>query len=183
MTKHTLAMSTLVLALAAGGGTAIAGGQSGSIGVGVESQINGESGGVSVNYDAGHFHLGGFFGYADAPGPNNSDFSLGGRFYYHIHSTAMSDFGLGVGIGLASIDGFMDNQGRDVRHLDVFIEPSAQIRLFLASNVALSFTLGFVVATADADGVAFGGQGLGVTNAGFTAGAPTALAGVHYYFF
>lgn len=183
MTKHTLVCATVLAALGGAGGTALAGGQSGTIGVGVESNINGETGGVSANYDGGKFHVGGFFGYADAPGPNNSDFSLGGRFYYHVHSTAMSDFGLGIGIGLASIDGFMDNQMRDVRHLDLFIEPSAQIRLFLAANVALSFTLGIVVATADADGVAFGGQGLASSNNGFTAGAPTALAGIHYYFF
>jgi hypothetical protein len=178
--KHSLSLAVFsVLAFASA--TASAGGQAGSIGVGVESAINGETGGVSVNYDAGKFHLGGFFGYADGDGPNNSDFTIGGRFYYHVHSTAMSDFGLGLGLGLASIDG-VDMAGRENRATDIFIEPSAQIRLFLASNVALSFTMGLVIATADASGVAFGGQGAG--GIGTIGGAaPTALAGVHYYFF
>ena len=179
MTKNTLAMATLLLA--ASTGVAAAGGQAGTIGVGVESQLNGEAAGVSANYDGGKFHVGGFFGYADGPGPNNSDFALGGRFYYHVHSTAMSDFGLGIGIGIASIDG-VDAANRENRRLDLFIEPGAQIRLFLAANVALSFTMGLVIATADADGVAFGGQG--VSTLGTIGGsAPTALAGVHYYFF
>ena len=171
--------STLLLA----SGSAIAGGQAGKIGVGAEGALNGSTGGLSVNYDAGAFHVGGFFGYSDAAGPNNSDFSLGGRFFYHVHSTAMSDFGLGAGISLASIDGF--GQMNDQRHLNVYIEPSAQIRLFLASNVALSFTLGFVVATADDSGVALGGQGLGQIAQGPGTGyaMPTAFAGVHYYFF
>lgn len=181
MKQHTFLASALVASSLALGGTALAGGQSGSIGVGVESALNGETGGVSVNYDGGKFHAGGFFGYADSPGPHNSNFSVGGRFYYHVHSTAMSDFGLGVGLALASIDG--QGMNNDRRDSHVYIEPSAQIRLFLASNVALSFTAGFVIATADVSGVAFGGQGILGAGTGAGATTPTALAGVHYYFF
>ncbi len=176
--KQLLIAAALV---AASTSTALAGGQAGTIGVGVESAINRETGGVSVNYDAGKFHVGGFFGYADAGGQNNSDFTIGGRFFYHLHSTAMSDFGLGLGLGLASIDG-LDAAMRESRKTDIYIEPSAQIRMFLAANVALSFTFGLVIATADADSVSFGGQGAG--SLGTIGGAaPTALAGVHYYFF
>ncbi len=176
MLTSSLVIAALVLATR----SASAGGQSGTIGVGVERQINNEAGGVSVNYDAGRFHLGGFFSFQDNPGDNNHFMSLGGRFFFHVHSTAMSDFGLGMGLGIANVPDptMMDPDNRATR---LYLEPSAQIRLFLASNVALSFTAGFVVGTLDADGVAFNGQGAGDGAGG--GALPTTLAGVHYYFF
>jgi hypothetical protein len=158
-----------------------AGGSPNTVGVGAEFQLSGLGGG-SVNYDAGQFHLGGFLGFAD-DGNNNSDIEIGGRFYYHVHSTAMSDFGIGGGLGLDSVKhpvGMMT-----VRNTLVFVEPSFQIRLFVASNVALSFTGGLTIGVADAQGYAVTGQGVGggsfaVSGAGvgFLGGA-----GVHYYFF
>lgn len=165
MKKLTLAVA-LMLATAT---PALAGGQEGSIGVGAElslSQIVGSpAGGVSMNFDAGVFHVGGFLGLADAEGDDNTSLFVGGRFYYHIHSTLSSDFGLGGALSLASIDSPL---GRDT---NLFIEPGFQIRTFLGgSNVALSFTGGIVIGVADAGGVALGGQVTGV-------------AGVHYYFF
>jgi hypothetical protein len=175
MTKTTR-LATLFVVLAMG--VAHAGGQEGSIGVGAEYQLNGLTGGASLNYDAGQFHVGGFFSFSD-PSNNNNDhyLSLGGRFFYHVHSTAMSDFGVGMGLGIVNVpDPTMMNP--DNRATGLFIEPSVQIRLFLASNVALSFTAGLVIGTLDADGVVFDGQGLG---GGGT--VPTGLAGVHYYFF
>src|SRR5258705_8202976 len=81
-----------VLFVLAASGTATAGGQEGSIGVGAESQINGQTFGVSMNYDAGKFHVGGFLGLQDPPGGDNTEFSIGARFFYHVHKTAMSDF-------------------------------------------------------------------------------------------
>jgi len=172
--------SLLAVAMIAMASTAAsAGGQAGSIGVGAEYQISG-LGGASVNYDAGQFHLGGFLGFYDPQGADNTQFYIGGRFFYHVHSTAMSDFGLGGGFGLASVpQGGMMNTNRDT---DVFLEPGFQIRLFLASNVALSFTGGLVIGLIDAGGAAITSQGIDGAHqfgvAGFSGGA-----GVHYYFF
>ncbi len=142
-----------VIAIAALGARAEAGGSANSFGVGAEYQLSG-LGGVSMNYDAGAFHVGPFLSYYDPPGPSNTTFEIGGRFFYHIHSTAMSDFGLGGGLGIASVP--TPNMGGPgtTRNSYVFLEPSFQIRLFIASNVALSFTGGLSIGVVDASGVA-----------------------------
>jgi hypothetical protein len=178
MTKTRLFTALIVMALA---GVANAGGQEGSVGVGAEYQISG-LGGASMNYDAGDFHAGGFLAFYDAKGSNNSVFEVGGRFYYHMHSTAMSDFGLGGSLGIANVqDGAFGGMGTGSSTL-VFVEPGFQIRLFLAANVALSISAGAVIGTSDADGVAVTGQSFSGNSAlsgvGFTGGA-----GIHYYFF
>jgi hypothetical protein len=155
---------------------ASAGGQEGEIGVGAEFGLNGQTGGLSANYDAGKFHFGGFLGMFDPAGDDNLDFTFGARFYYHIHSTAMSDFGIGGLFGMYS----QDQPEPAERNLFVFLEPGLQIRLFLASNVALSFGAGISIGLADADGVAIGG---GIVNPSGSFGVVNATAGVHYYFF
>jgi hypothetical protein len=175
--KQTSLLAAVILAASAS--VASAGGQAGSLGVGAEFQLSG-LGGPSINYDAGQFHLGGFFSFFDPEGPNNTVFELGARFFYHVHSTAMSDFSLGGNFGLASIPtGAMPN---DDRSTDVYLEPAFQIRLFLASNVALSFTGGITIGLIDAGGASVQGQGIsgspGFDLAGFSGGA-----GIHYYFF
>jgi hypothetical protein len=177
MTKIRL-FASLVMVLASAG-VANAGGQAGSIGAGVEAQING-AGGASMNYDAGDFHVGGFLGFHDPGGSNDDELLLGGRFFYHLHSTAMSDFGLGGTLGILS-------QNRPApmdRQTLLYIEPSFQIRAFIASNVALSFNAGVVIGVMDADNVDFGGQlvGGGVSIAGMGVNV-TGGAGIHYYFF
>jgi hypothetical protein len=173
MTKTTILTTVLLLA---SGGVAGAGGQNGSIGVGIESQIPGldnpttTTDALSVNYDAGMFHVGGFLGVADPEGPNNTFFTIGARFFYHVHKTAMSDFGIGGSLGLSSVP---VNDPMDPNHhynTDVFLAPSFQVRAFITSNVALSFTGGFVIGVVDASGFSLGGGLEG-------------LAGVHYYFF
>ena len=59
----------------------------------------------------------------------------------------------------------------DNRDTSLFLEPGFQIRLFVASNVALSFNAGLVIGALDAPG------GFALT------GNVTGGAGVHYYFF
>lgn len=160
MMKTRLFAAFLVLAAA---GVAEAGGQPGSIGVGAEAQING-LGGASLNYDAGDFHVGAFLAFHDPGGRDDDALALGGRFFYHLHSTTSSDFGLGGTIGIGS-----QNSPGDRLTL-LFLEPGFQIRMFLASNVALSFNAGVSIGVMDANNVDLGGQ----LNAG---------AGIHYYFF
>jgi hypothetical protein len=162
MIKHTLLATCIVLATA---GTAAAGGSKGSLGVGAEYQLRG-LGGVSMNYDLGEFHLGGWVGFADGGGEDDTDFQFGGRFYYHVHSTAMADFGIGGSFGV----GILNAAPGPDSSTQVFIEPGFQIRAFVAANVALSFTGGLTLGVADADGVSV------------TAG-PVVSGGVHYYFF
>ena len=143
-----------------------AGGSAGSFGVGAEYTSLGV-GGVSVNYDGGAFHAGGFLGYYDGGTfGNNNDVEFGGRFYYHIHSTSMSDFGLGGQLGLRTYD----NPAPADNFLGVYIDLGAQVRVFLSSNVALSAGLGLTIASGDADGVALTGD-------------PVGTLGFHYYFF
>jgi hypothetical protein len=164
--KNTLVLVSGLAVLALGSRTAFAGGSEGSIGVGAEYQLAG-LGGVSANYDMGQFHLGGFMSFDDDGGTDDTDVALGGRFYFHLHSTAMSDFGIGGSFGVGFIgDGNPNTENATV----IYIEPGLQVRAFVASNVALSFTAGLTLATGDADGIAITGQ-------------PTGVAGVHYYFF
>lgn len=159
--KQTLLVAAIVFSTVS---VAQAGGQPGSIGVGTEIQLSGV-GGLSANFDTGKFHVGGFLGIADPEGPENTRLDIGGRFFYHVASTAMSDFSVGGSIGIRS-----DDAGLAVdRTLEVFIEPGFQIRAFIASNVALSFTGGLSIGASDASGIAIDGQVNGV-------------AGIHYYF-
>jgi len=163
--KQTLLTMMIVFASA---GTALAGGQPGSIGVGIEHEIS-LVGGVSANYDAGKFHAGGFIGFGDPAGPSNDTFDIGGRFFYHVASTAMADFGIGGGLGIQS----QNNPAPAGRATLVFIEPSFQIRAFLTPNVALSFTGGISIGAADASGLTIDGDSIGAVS----------TVGVHYYFF
>lgn len=156
-------ISLAAVILVAAAGAAQAGGQEGSIGVGAEFGVSG-AGGISVNYDAGMFHAGGFLQLLDPAGDDNTDIGIGGRFYYHIHSTAQADFGVGGQVGFISIDSPVDRSSL------LFIEPGFQVRFFPVSNVALSLGAGIVIGAADADGIVIDGQ-------------VTGQAGFHYYFF
>jgi hypothetical protein len=162
--KQTMLAAILVLASA---GTASAGGQPGSVGVGAEFQLSG-IGGLSVNYDAGKFHAGGFLGIADPAGRNNTTVDIGGRFFFHVATSALSDFSIGGGLGIRSAYRDVGGMG-PTRQTDLFLEPSFQIRAFVASNVALSFTGGITIGAIDASEVDITAQ-------------ETGIAGVHYYF-
>ena len=171
--KTTLLTLLFVLAFA---GTARAGGQPGSIGIGAEYQISG-LGGISANYDAGRFHVGGFFGFIDHDGPDNTTVDIGGRFFFHVAQTAASDFSIGGTIGIRSVHVPEGNPNTDT---ELFIEPSFQIRAFVATNVALSFTAGISIGTVDADGVDITGGN--APRSGNISGNVSGSAGVHYYF-
>lgn len=150
-------------------GVASAGGSAGSFGVGAEYTLLG-IGGASVNFDQGDFHVGGFFGFSsNNAGVNGGQtrIDFGGRFFYHVHSTAMSDFGIGAQVGLRFDD---DESPADDDFTGFYVDLGAQIRTFLSSNVALSATVGVGIAAADDDGEVLAGDVIGV-------------GGIHYYFF
>ncbi len=154
--------------VAAASSSAWAGGSPNTLGVGAE-QVFGTNNvsGLSANYDLGNFHLGGFLGISDPAGADNTTLQLGARFFYHLHSSAMADFGIGGTLAYANVpDPGPDDEQDDY----VYLVPGFQIRAFIASNVALSFSGGIALGLGDADGVVLDG-GL------------TGTAGVHYYFF
>jgi len=158
--KTSLIVALLILSSA---GAARAGGNPGSVGLGAEFQLSG-IGGLSANYDTGKFHVGGFVGLRDPDGPHNTIFDIGGRFFFHVASTAMTDFGVGGSLGIRN------QQNADgTSSTLVFLEPSFQIRVFVAANVALSFTGGIEVGAGDISEVNITGNTVGE-------------AGVHYYF-
>jgi hypothetical protein len=178
MSKTSL-FAALVLVGAAG--AAEAGGSPGTIGVGAEFQIAGP-GGASLNYDAGDFHVGGFLGFEDYDGDDNTVFAIGGRFFYHLHTTTDADFGVGGSLGIVSVPEGMGSNDRDSL---IYVEPGIQIRLFLTANVAFSASTGIVLGVGDADGVAITGSALGGNRVAVTAGGVAIGGGVglHYYFF
>jgi len=176
MTKTSLFVAMLVVGVA---GVAEAGGQPSTIGVGAEAQLNGV-GGASVNFAAGNFHAGGFLGFHDPGDRDDEAMIIGGRFFYHVHSTLTSDFSVGGSLGYVS----QNNPPPVDREGELYIEPAIQIRAFIVSNVALSFNVGVSIGVMDAESVDLGGQLVGGslnvsgTNLSFGGGA-----GVHYYFF
>lgn len=173
--KNNLVVLSCAALLSLGASAASAGGSKGSLGVGAEillgdALVSGSSslGGLSMNYDTGQFHVGGFLGMTDDGEDDDTDIALGGRFYYHVHSTASADFGVGgqIGIGLLGDRAEAVDEDSTV----VLIEPGFQIRAFVVPNVALSFHGGLSIASGDASGLAL-------------TGVPVAGGGVHYYFF
>lgn len=165
---------SLVL-LAAASSSAWAGGSPNSLGIGAEVVFGTATGaaadgvgGISANYDLGNFHIGGFLGIADPAGADNTSLELGGRFFYHLHSSAMADFGVGGTLAYANTP--TPAPGDDEKLDLVYLVPGVQIRAFIASNVALSFSGGIALGLGDADGVSLDGQ-------------LTSSAGIHYYFF
>jgi hypothetical protein len=165
--KNILTFASLAITLAIGAGTAAAGGSPSTLGVGAETTLSGLNG-MSLSYDAGTFHAGGFLSFSDEAGDNNTDIGVGGRFFWHVHSTPMSDLSIGGNLGIL-IDN-EDDGGDGTSNTLMFLEPALQIRAFISGNVALSATAGIAIGLADAQGVDLGGQ-------------VTGAAGLHYYFF
>jgi hypothetical protein len=140
------------------------------LGVGVEGMLIGGPAGLSVAYDGGPWHADGLLGvYKSATGVK-ADLDLGAQFWYHLHNGANSDFSLGGGLGFQHLG----QPDADV----VVIELGGQIRAFIASNVALSATLGFAIAAVDRHAFGLGGQLIAGQSM-----APFAGVGLHYYFY
>jgi hypothetical protein len=146
------------LALLVSSSTAFAdGSESSGLGIGVESTLTGVSG-PTIAYQAPNFHVEGLLGFHDDN--NTTEIDIAGRFFWELHQTAASDFSIGGGLGLESVD-----NGNNTDTI-IDLELGAKIRAFVASNVALNASLGIAVLAGDADFVGLGGQltgGLGVT--------------------
>ena len=97
MIEDQLTCSALI---AAASRVASAGGQPGSIGVGAEFQLNGTRRRVGELRRRRVPRRRLPWLPRSATVADNTCSSIGGRFYYHVHSTAMSDFGLGGSLGI-----------------------------------------------------------------------------------
>jgi|tagenome__1003787_1003787.scaffolds.fasta_scaffold20725903_2 hypothetical protein len=146
------------------------------LGVGAEGMLLGGPAGMSVAYDAGPWHADGLLGLIKPGSGVRASFDIGGRFWYHLHSTSNADFSVGGGLGYL-------HQGHAGSSSDgVWIEAGAQIRAFIASNVALSGSLGLSIATIDFEAYGLTGQILSGQALPPGVGAGLGL-GLHYYFY
>ena len=162
--------SSFVIAALLAAAPAFAGGSKGAIGVGADLPLaNNTLPEIAVDYDAGAFHVGGGIGAANPDGPDNGQFDISGHFYYHVASTAMADFGVGGGLTIDMQNLGTPPSGANDDVTNIYLEPGFQIRAFLASNVALSFTAGLSIGVGDNKDFFFGGN-------------PLAAAGFRYYF-
>jgi hypothetical protein len=142
------------------------------LGIGVVGMLLGGPSGISAAFDGGPWHVEGILGLLKPAAGTRASFDIGGRFWYHLHSTANADFSVGGGLGYL-------HQGRVGTSSDgVWIEVGGQIRTFLTSNVALSASLGLSIATIDFE--AYGLTGQLLAGQGPSGGAGI---GLHYYFY
>lgn len=138
------------------------------IGVGAVSMLNGTSGALFTwGSSGGRFHVDGLFGlhrYQDADTRNDTtSFTMGGRFWYHVHAASFADFSVGGGVGFISWTAAPGTAQSDSR-LDVSLEVGGQIRAFIVPNVALVADLGLGATFGNADNLLIGGQA--VTSSG-----------------
>jgi hypothetical protein len=128
------------------------GGAGGGFGVGIVAMLTGPFG-AAVVYDPGRFHIEGILGFRSLE-DSQTDIAVGGRFWWHLHTSTAADFSLGGGIGFVLIDREdpLDDQ------TDIHIDGGAQVRTFVVPNVALAASLGLAIVSGDADFVGITGQ-------------------------
>jgi len=156
--------------------TPAASGHGRGIGVGAITMLNGTSGAL-VTWGTPGLHIDGFFGlhHYNPNGNNTTSFSLGGRFWYHVHAATFADFSLGGGLGIHRYQTDPGRPGNDNR-LDVSLELGGQMRAFIVPNVALLADLGLGVTFSNNDDILIGGQNVG--GGDFVAGT----LGIAYFF-
>jgi len=155
-----------------GGGGGGGGSELSGIGVGISAMLAGPAGPAFV-YQASSFHIAAIFSFDTGIEDNNAfnidEVSVGGRFFYELHSGELSDFSIGGGFGISE-----DNGGGD--DIDIYFEGAAEIRAFIVPNVALNASLGLAFEIDGDDGndddveIAF-------------TGGPVGLIGLTYFFF
>jgi hypothetical protein len=153
------------------------------LGLGAITMLNGSNGAmITWGNGRGSFHLDGFFGLRRySPNGNaTTSFSMGGRFWYHMHAASFADFSLGGGLGFLRWETNPGNPGNDSR-IDLTLQAGAQIRTFIVPNVALIADLGLGVLFGQDDDILIGGQapgGYGASGDSFVSGT----MGIAYFF-
>jgi hypothetical protein len=131
------------------------------IGVGAVTMLNGTSGALFTwGSSGGGFHVDGFTGLHHyrpaAPATNNvTDFTIGGRFWYHVHAASFADFSLGGGVGIINWSSGVPGSSSNT---DLSLEVGGQIRAFIVPNVALLADLGLGATFGNNDNILIGGQ-------------------------
>jgi hypothetical protein len=156
------------------------------LGLGAMAMLNGTSGLlVTWGSSGGGFHLDGFAGlrHYNPGAPNNTtDFTVGGRFWYHLHAASFADFSLGGGIGLIR---WVDDPGggNESSNLDLSLEVGGQIRAFIVPNVALLANLGLGATFGGEANILLGGQTM-TTSGSPEGGSAFAVGtlGIAYFF-
>lgn len=98
--------------------------------------------GPALVYQADKFHLEGIVSF----GTGDEEIkSVAGRFWYHVHERAESDFSLGGGLGVASL-------GEDEPATVIAVELGAELRYLLVSNVSVAAAFGLRTYAGDAEG-------------------------------
>ncbi|HEX7501419.1 MAG TPA: hypothetical protein VF524_14130 [Polyangia bacterium] len=149
--------------------------------------LNGTSGGLFTWGSAGGgFHIDGLFGLHHYRDTNyTTSFTVGGRFWYHLHAASFADFSLGGGLGLISWTNNPGTPASDSR-LDISLEVGGQMRAFIVPNVALVADLGLGATFGYNDNIMIGGQS--VTGSGSPEGSGNAnnfvvgTLGIAYFF-
>ena len=165
--------------------TPAASGHGRGIGVGAVTMLNGTSGALFTwGSSGGGFHVDGLFGlhHYTPNGNTTTSFSVGGRFWYHLHAASFADFSVGGGLGFVHWDTNPGNNNNDSR-LDLSLEVGCQMRVFIVPNVALIADLGLGATFGNNDDIMIGGQS--VTASGSPAGGNNFVAGtlgIAYFF-
>jgi hypothetical protein len=133
------------------------------LGIGIQAFLGGPAG-LSITYDPGSFRIDGILAFAlDSQEPDDVvNLVLAARAFVPLKETAVADFSIGGGFE-------MDYISAGDSDVDITIAALLQIRAFITTNVALSFTggLGFVLDGDDGDSTVFLGGQL-TANAGAT---------------
>lgn len=127
------------------------GGAGGGFGVGIVAMLTGPFG-AAVVYDPGRFHVEGILGFASFE-DDQTEIAVGGRFWWHLHTSTAADFSLGGGVGFVLID----EEATDEDQTNIHLEGGAQVRTFVVPNVALAASLGLGIISGD------GGDFVGIT--------------------
>jgi hypothetical protein len=162
------ALVLAALALPAAAHAQEVGASASAMGVGVQSTLTGLTG-PTLTYQTPRFHLDGVLGFHD---DGQTAFELAGRFWWAVHSTAASDFSIGGGLGVQYVDFGPDSDS------DIHLELGAQLRAFVATNLAISASLGLGLTTGT-----FAAFDEGDESASFLGGQLVGAAGLTYFFF
>jgi len=124
------------------------GGSGGGAGLGVGGVVwLGGLAGAQVVYDQAIWHLEGTLGFVNTSqgGSSSTTFNIGASGWYHLARGASSDFSLGGGFGFQDVS----PPGNAPSTQQFFIEPGAEVRVFLTPNVALSARVGLMLSFGD----------------------------------
>ena len=167
--------------------TPAASGHGRGIGVGAVTMLNGTSGLLATwGSPGGGFHVDGLFGLHryNVGGDHTTSFTIGGRFWYHVHAGTFADFSLGGGLGYIHWTDYVGPGPATASRNDLSLEVGGQIRAFIVPNVALLADLGFGATFSNNDNIMIGGQSVAGSGSPYGPGNNFVVGtlGIAYFF-